>query len=407
MTTDEMNRLAEAMKKEEFRKLLVEYAEEISDPKNRQLYEEEITKLEQERGSNVVFIHPEPGYCIKTTQDGQKKCFINISKNANIEKPTSHRGDKSNQGANGLMWSIPHTCSQPRPDTDNSGKNECVVYDVVFHPDAYRMGETNNRFDQLLKDSAFETIETNFKVKLDRANAKVLKNMKFKGRPAASIIRTKASKAELNETKKPAIESKNNDDMIGDMIDKLKHDYMNAQAAQTKPAQPEQKKPVTKKLVEEVPVESVDAASKYTVPTYKIVHRGTADIHDFSAQLDNTIVTNTRPKELAISIDLPLCKSSADLILDIFEKRLYLESNEPNYKLDLPLSHPVNEKEAKAKFDKSKRCLNVTLPVLPFVAKVNLVEKLVVQDENNNLEDNHSIKYELFFKFNFNFLGIL
>ena len=180
MTKDELDRLAEAMKKEEFRKLLVDYAEEISDPKNRQLYEDEITKLEQERGSDVIFIHPEPGYCIKTTQDGSKKCFINICKNVNIEKPTSQRREHPSSKNSGLMWHIPHTCSQPRTDVDKTGQAECVVYDIVYHPDAYRMGETNQRFNQLLKDSAFDTVESNFGVKLDKVNAKVLKNLNFK-----------------------------------------------------------------------------------------------------------------------------------------------------------------------------------------------------------------------------------
>ena len=42
MTRDELNRFTEAMKKEEFRKLLVEYAEELADPVNREIYEKEI-----------------------------------------------------------------------------------------------------------------------------------------------------------------------------------------------------------------------------------------------------------------------------------------------------------------------------------------------------------------------------
>lgn len=189
MTREEIERFTEAMKKEEFRKLLVEYAEEISDPKNRELYEQEITKLEEERGMNVTFIHPEPGYCIKTVQDGSKKCFINICKNSNIEKPSSKRDVNNNTNKSGLFWQIPHTVSPPREDMDNSGKQKCIVYDVVFHPDAYRMGETNQRFNQLLKDSAVETIEKNFNVKLDKANMKVLKNLTFKGKPSASVIR--------------------------------------------------------------------------------------------------------------------------------------------------------------------------------------------------------------------------
>ena len=66
--------MEEALKKEEFRKLLVDYAKELRDPDNRkvslylyckleyckktihQKYEEEITQLERERGQDVKFL---------------------------------------------------------------------------------------------------------------------------------------------------------------------------------------------------------------------------------------------------------------------------------------------------------------------------------------------------------------
>ncbi|CAF0871097.1 unnamed protein product, partial [Brachionus calyciflorus] len=349
MSQDEINRFTEAMKKEEFRKLLIEYAEEISDPKNRELYEQEITKLEEERGVNCTFIHPEPGYCVKTIQNGDKKCFINICKNSNIDKPSAKRDLNNNKG--GLHWQIPHSCSPARDDIDKSNK-PCVVYDVVFNPDAYRMGETNQRFNQLLRDSAMDTIEQNYNVKLDKSNAKVLKNLNFKGRPTASVIRRPNN---TNNTKEE-IKTPSDDDPIEKIVDQLKAQYLSNQT--------EQKNKIEKKDQDKIEVE------KYTKPNYKITYRGQADMQDYAIQKDSNYVQSTRPRELFISIELPLCKSSSDVILDIFEKRLYLESNNPFYKLDLNLSYPVNEKESKAKFDKSKRCLNVTLPVIPFVAKL-------------------------------------
>lgn len=96
-------------------------------------------------------------------------------------------------------------------------------------------------------------------------------------------------------------------------------------------------------------------------------------MQDYACHLNNTSTTveSTRPKELIVQIELPLCKSSENIILDIFEKRLYLES--PHYLLDLKLPFPIKESNAKAKFDKSRRFLNVTLPVVPFVAKVDIV----------------------------------
>lgn len=61
ITKDEVDRIGKALKDESFRKLFVEYAEEIADPKNRELYEKEIAMMEAERGMDVQFIHPVPG----------------------------------------------------------------------------------------------------------------------------------------------------------------------------------------------------------------------------------------------------------------------------------------------------------------------------------------------------------
>ena len=107
---------------------------------------------------------------------------------------------------------------------------------------------------------------------------------------------------------------------------------------------------------------SVVVDDEYEEPKYKIIDRGHVDIQDCVNQLKQ-VVNSTRPKELIVEIDLPLCKSTSNVKLDIFERRLYLESNKPNYKLDLNLAYPVSEEDGNAKFDKSKRKLVVTLPV--------------------------------------------
>ena len=244
ITKDELARISEAMKKEEFRKLLVEYAEEISDPKNRELYEKEIVQLEQERGVNATFIHPEAGFCLKTTQNGERKCFINICKNSNVDKPTStiHQAPKDGKsnGRPGLYWQLPHTCSPPREDKDKSGTQACVVYDVVFHPDAYRMGETNQRFNMLLRETAMDTIEKSFRVRLDRPNAKVLKYLNFKGMAKASIVRRDGNNNNNNNNNNDSTDSNNNNnnnsnnasdenDAVGSIVDQLKEQYMKDQ----------------------------------------------------------------------------------------------------------------------------------------------------------------------------------
>lgn len=61
ITKDEVDRIGKALKDEQFRKMFLEYAEEISDPKNRETYEQEIAQMEADRGMDVQFIHPKPG----------------------------------------------------------------------------------------------------------------------------------------------------------------------------------------------------------------------------------------------------------------------------------------------------------------------------------------------------------
>ena len=36
------------------------------------------------------------------------------------------------------------------------------VFDVIFHPDTYRMGESNKNFMDLLRDTALDAIKSNW-----------------------------------------------------------------------------------------------------------------------------------------------------------------------------------------------------------------------------------------------------
>lgn len=56
VTQDELNSIGEALKKEEFRKLLCDYVQEIQNPENRKLYEEELTELEKQRGNSYLIV---------------------------------------------------------------------------------------------------------------------------------------------------------------------------------------------------------------------------------------------------------------------------------------------------------------------------------------------------------------
>lgn len=162
-TKDEFERLTEAMKKEEFRKLFLEYMDEIQDPENRKKYQEEFQMFEAERGVDVKFVNPEPGFVIKTSQNGNKKCFINCAQNEIVAKPSHESCIHPDTGERGFTWAIPMAQSQPREDLDNKNKR-CQVYDVVFHPDALYMAERNKCFRKCLIDTALDAVEREFEV---------------------------------------------------------------------------------------------------------------------------------------------------------------------------------------------------------------------------------------------------
>jgi dynein assembly factor 2 len=164
VTRDELDNISKCMKQDEFRRLLVEYAEEVNDPENRKLYEAEITQLERERGVEVTFVNPEPGYVIKTSVDGRTKCFVNVSTNGCVGKPTSQSGRNADgDGSPGYNWSLPYILAPPREDLDKS-KTRCRVFDVVFHPEALRLAKANPSFRDMVNDTAIDGIESNFKV---------------------------------------------------------------------------------------------------------------------------------------------------------------------------------------------------------------------------------------------------
>ncbi|NXY81682.1 KTU protein, partial [Alcedo cyanopectus] len=165
------------------RALLAEYAAELNDPEQRRLYEEEVTALERERGVEIRFVHPEPGYVLRTSQAGSHRCYLNVCSNPQVAAPQT----RAEPG--GHRWALPYSLAPGREELGRDGRRR-TVYDVVFHPAALRLASRNARFRRLLSDTALEAVERHWAVQLDRANAAVLRGAKYKGIPQAPVIRT-------------------------------------------------------------------------------------------------------------------------------------------------------------------------------------------------------------------------
>eukprot|EP00730_Choanoeca_flexa_P004274 TRINITY_DN11648_c0_g1_i2.p1 TRINITY_DN11648_c0_g1~~TRINITY_DN11648_c0_g1_i2.p1 ORF type:complete len:685 (+),score=173.69 TRINITY_DN11648_c0_g1_i2:141-2195(+) len=336
-TSDELKAIGEAMKNEEFRKLLAEYADEISNPENKQRYEDEIRQMEAMQGNDVKFINPEPGWVLKTylANAAKTKVFINICQSNTLEKPQSKRVTRD--GKTGMNWAIPHSIAASRDDVDKEGKM-CVVYDAVFHPDALRLGKSNDGFKQLLATSAMDSIERQFpQHKLDRTNLKYPK-MKFKGTPAKTIIRNAA------DGKQP----KARDEVVKSFQQSLQQTTKSAGQTKTQ---------LTNSKTEK---NSRDDDSWRDIP-FKVVYQTAFDMASTLPQQQQA----GRPEGVTVTFDLPECKSAAGLDLDVTERSVRLQHAQLRLKVDVALSYPVVEDKGQAKFDKKKRQLKLTLPIAP------------------------------------------
>ncbi|KAG5677469.1 hypothetical protein PVAND_007227 [Polypedilum vanderplanki] len=329
VTKDEVNRIGEALKHKEFRQLFIDYCEEITDPENRKLYEQEITQLEAERGINITFINPEPGYVIKTSSNGSTKTFINIASNDKVDKP-SNKSSTSENGQRGLIWTVPHTLAPPRRDVDKKG-DLCHVFDVVFHPDTLHLASRNSAFRQLVNDTAINAVQQSFSVQLDRTNIKFPK-IAYKGIAKPTVIRKKIDNFDASSIEPSPIDS-------------------------IYPPLKSESKETTIVRESDTPIE------KYTTPKYKIVQRRDVQYHEMTHELDAK-ANLTIPHELVVTIDLPLLNTTQDANLDVTSKQISLMSEKPaKYKCEIALPYEVNEEDGNARFDKSKRQLIITLPV--------------------------------------------
>ncbi|XP_071451331.1 protein kintoun [Hetaerina americana] len=342
MSQDELNRLGEALKKEEFRELLFQYAREINDPENKKLYEEEITQLENERGVDIKFVHPEPQYVLKTCfNPGGEKVFLNICSNSLVGKPSMKHSHDS-KGTSGVNWSIPLIQAPPREDLDKSGFM-CTVYDVLFHPDTHALAAKDKRFRTFLEDTSLNAVEETFSVKLDRNSVK-RPRMKFKGIPKPTVIRTRM----------PESNSVKEDDE--NFINQLPYPY----------SMPPKEPPCARELKiknSEGPEAERNLKQSYVTPKYVLKQSSDIDMSNYEQNhLSHHDVTI--PQRFVLVVDLPHIKSSSELELDVEEQKLSLVSiGKRQYKLDLKLSYPVQETKGNAKFDQEAGKLIVTLIV--------------------------------------------
>lgn len=151
MSAEEIKSFSKAMEKEEFRDLLNEYMDEISDPKNKDEFEQYLKQLEENGelpGRDVI--RPKAEFCIKTKlTDKDVKIYINLCSTVEIKKP------KAKAEAGGSSWKIPYAMAKPRYDQDKKGI-PCKTFDIAFHKKAFKFSRMQVKFKQLLCDTSVD-----------------------------------------------------------------------------------------------------------------------------------------------------------------------------------------------------------------------------------------------------------
>ncbi|KAL5234982.1 hypothetical protein ACI65C_002392 [Semiaphis heraclei] len=356
ITKQELDSIGEALKNEQFRKLLCEYVDEINDPENRAQYEREIEQYELERGIRVTFVRPQPGYVMKTSADGVRKVFINVCCCDVLQKPTSRAG------SGGDHWSLPHCLSPVREDYDKAHQ-PCNVYDVVFHPDALKLAAHRKNLKAMIEDTALTMIEKNNNVVLDKANLKYPK-IAFKGVARSLVIRKSIKDFQPSA------------DLQSDELPGCPY------------------KPPVDRPVQHHDLGALKQKSLFTVPKYIIKYRNDIDIQEHGYNMHckmNAVI----PKELIVEINLPLLDSSANVELEVLPKTLNLVCHKPSkYKLDINLPYSVLENEGNATFDQSTKKLIIRLPVLRSEPSLEYVKNLVSEVKMSKDENGHDCDIE-------------
>ncbi|KAL6041609.1 hypothetical protein STEG23_034740 [Scotinomys teguina] len=346
LSGEEVQRLTSAFQDPEFRRMFSEYASEISDPENRRRYEEEITALERERGVEVRFVHPEPGHVLRTSLDGEHRCFVNVCSNPLVGSPSSRPSPGRSGTAGGSHWSLPYSLAPGRKYAGRSGSSY-TVYDVVFHPDALALARSHERFREMLDATALEAVEQQFGVKLDRRNAKILK-IRYKGVPEAAVLRTPlpGGGPAQPEGEPPGL------------LPDLSYPYRYPAAAESTARTPAP------------PAPRAEQPPEPTEPRCTVVQRHHVDLQDYRCSRD--AAPSPVPHELVVTIELPLLRSTEKAELEVKGKLLCLDSRNPDYRLRLSLPYPVDDGRGKAQYNKARRQLVVTLPVALSIARRDL-----------------------------------
>lgn len=127
LTRDDLKKIEKSMKRPEFMGLLNEYMVQISDPKNKNEYDEYLRQMQREKElpKHMKIVQIKPRFCFRTFIVSQKnkkhemKFFVNMCESQYLEKPSCEPAPTSD-GKVGYNWKVPNSMGKIRYDQDKS-----------------------------------------------------------------------------------------------------------------------------------------------------------------------------------------------------------------------------------------------------------------------------------------------
>jgi len=417
MTPEEQRRFHECMKDPKFLELWQEYADEISDPKHLAEQEEYLKQVEREaneRGDySFTFCFPKPNFCVRMKQVGKEVVYVNICDSDKVEEPKEETtGDKMSSN-----YSVPVSMGKKREDSVQGQK--VTVFDAAFHPKATFLARQSDRFTDFLVDIAVDSINGNpqlsneLSAKLDHEYTRVsepraignippqtLRVAAVKGKEGELVFDgPKAHKADgaFKEAKKgdggfaDRIAAGMGDADAKKRVQQRKQEEKDKEEAKRKAAEEEKKKQAAIAAEEEKKRRSKEKENAKAFaaglkgafsskqppsppegpmpsgrkPQYTLIHQGEISLQDSWDGPAEVMPTRKVPKQLVLRVELPEVKKASELDLKIDAKSVALTCALHDIALVVPLPHKIDEDKAAAKFDKAKKQLSLTLPVIP------------------------------------------
>ena len=332
----------------------------------------------------------------------KEKMFVNIVSSDKIKVATSELVFQD--GQKGRTWHVPHSLGPVRMEQDKSNSNAATL-DCCFHPQTVEMSLKNAAFKDLVVETARESCVRGFSLVKDDVEIDKkyhhLKGVKYKnGDPIVMIIAKDGSATEGGQISREA-------GLGAAKIEQGKASVANAKKKQ--PAGSEEpavkkgfmtaKKTTLKKKKgkggADDDVAKTGGGGKRgggktsdgkEIPFYTISESGGFDLSQNTMADAAATLFSYRPSSIIYRVELPSCAKASQLDLDVSDTKIVLkslESSASNYELDVALLYPCHGDKGKAKWDKHKKTLAVTLPV----KKPTAAELKEIEDKHKFVEE--------------------